>query len=295
MLCLVTNLIAHHFIHVKSFTKYLFYILCEKMKKSLVISCLLFLLVSCNKEQINSSNQILENLNSSSTQMRTSTLEKGLIAHYTFDGNYLDRSSSANHGMNNGTTFVKDRKGKLRRAITLNGNSSYVALTKPFFEGTLVTQLTYSVWFKVPVYPGPGNQFTISDKQGYWREVNLTLGSNGDMAFWWTFPNPQAYYGHYSNENIVPLNKWNHYAVTMNGQTINAYLNGKLISARHLSTNGQIDFSYLQLGNSTNTNLIGATSTVSPGLLYFFKGELDDFRIYNRPLSSSEITNLFNN
>lgn len=265
------------------------------MKKTIFIVCMLTFMISCNKEAVNSKQLILENTETSSIQNRTSSLGKGLVAHYSFDGNYLDKSSSANHGTNNGTTFIKDRKGKAKRAISLNGNSSYITLSKPFFEGGLVTQLTYSVWFKVPAYPGPGNQFTISDKQGFWREVNLTVGSTGDMAFWWTFPNPQAYYGHYSNENIVPLNKWNHYAVTMNGQTMNAYLNGKLISARSLTTNGQIDFSYLQLGNSTNTNLIGATSTVSPGLLYFFKGELDDFRIYNRPLSSSEVLNLYNN
>jgi hypothetical protein len=47
------------------------------------------------------------------------------------------------------------------------------------------------------------------------------------------------------------------------------------------------------MGNSTNTNLIGATSTVSPGLLYFFKGELDDFRIYNRSLTAAEVTSLY--
>jgi hypothetical protein len=79
----------------------------------------------------------------------------------------------------------------------------------------------------------------------------------------------------------------------MNGQNMVAYLNGKVISARNFSTNGQLDFSYLQMGNSTNTNLIGATSTVSPGLLYFFKGELDDFRIYNRSLTAAEVTSLY--
>jgi hypothetical protein len=263
------------------------------MKKA-SISILVFISIfSCKKETTFNSIQLEQEISGSSVQSRIPSIEKGLVAHFPFDGDFLDKSINANHGINFGTTAVKDRKGKARKAISFNGTANYISLGKPFFEGGLVSQLTYSVWFKIPSYPGTGNQYTISDKQGFWREVNLTVGTAGDMAFWWTFPNPQAYYGHYSNENIVPLNKWNHYVVTMNGQNMVAYLNGKVISARNLSTNGQLDFSYLQLGNSTNTNIIGATSTVSPGLLYFFRGELDDFRIYNRSLTAAEVSYLY--
>ena len=219
----------------------------------------------------------------------------GLVSFYSFAGNANDIIDNGNNGTAQGAILTNDRFGISNSAYNFNGTNSYIKLAKTFFDGAIVSKLSYSIWFKIDNYPETLKTFCLTDKNSYWRSVQMAIGSNGSIAFWWTYPNPQAYYGIYSGINSVPLNKWNNYTVVLNGNTLNAYLNGNLITiTTQNSNNGLIDFSFVKQGNSTSTNIIGAENPAS-GFQNFFKGQIDDFRIYNRALSQAEITFLSNN
>ena len=221
------------------------------------------------------------------------TIKDGLVAYYPFTGNANDSSGNRINGTVQGASLTTDRFGNLNSAYNFNGSSNYISLSNTFLNGAIVTQMSYSIWFKISNYPSSGNAYTLTDKNAYWRQVQMTIGSNGSINFWWTYPNPQAYYGTYSSANIVSLNKWNNYTVVLNGNILNAYLNGILITTFiQNSNNGSIDFSYLTQGNSTSTNLIGVQNSVSPGFQYYFNGSIDDFRVYNRTLTTNEIAYL---
>jgi len=74
----------------------------------------------------------------------------------------------------------------------------------------------------------------------------------------------------------LPINAWSHVALTFDGATLRLYINGTLNTATSVS--GATATSALPLR-------IGGNSIWGE----FFSGRIDDVRIYNRPLSSSEV------
>ena len=55
---------------------------------------------------------------------------------------------------------------------------------------------------------------------------------------------------------------------------------------------GYYDFGQNAAGNSNSLNLFGCRNAVNRGNYDYFKGKIDDFRIYNRILTLAEIQNL---
>jgi len=76
-----------------------------------------------------------------------------------------------------------------------------------------------------------------------------------------------------------PLNIWTHLAITQTGNTSRLYINGVLVA-----TNTAINIKPTNLG-STTLNYLGKSQFADP----MFNGSIDEFKIYNRALSDSEI------
>jgi hypothetical protein len=76
--------------------------------------------------------------------------------------------------------------------------------------------------------------------------------------------------------SVLPLNAWTHLAATYDGTTLRLYVNGAL--ATSTSVGGAIPV-------STGVLRIGGNSIWSE----WFKGLIDEVRVYNRALSQSEI------
>ena len=171
-------------------------------------------------------NDLVLKLNDINTSL---SLYIGLVSFYPFSGNANDIISLDNDGIVQGAELTTDRFGNTNSSYSFNGTNSYIKLAKTFFDGAIVSKISYSIWFKIENYPESGKNFVLSDKNSYWRQVQRAIGSNGSIAFWWTYPNPQAYYGIYSGINAVPLKQWNNYTAVLNGNTLTAYLNGNLI------------------------------------------------------------------
>jgi hypothetical protein len=76
--------------------------------------------------------------------------------------------------------------------------------------------------------------------------------------------------------SALPLNQWNHLAVVFNGSQVQYYLNGAPITTVSLPATITARGNPFQLGADNNTQ-------------QFFKGSLDEVRIYNRALTALEI------
>lgn len=213
----------------------------------------------------------------------------GLVAYYPFSGNAND-SIGNNHGTPVGTFLTSDRFGVSNKAYSFNGSSNYVSLSNTFFNGQIVSNLSYSVWVKIDFLPPTNRTYQISGKEGFWRTVSLGINDKGGVIFEWSYPNPQQYSGGVTPNSLLSPNIWYNIIVTMSGTTLKFYLNGTL--SYTTTSIGVIDYSYLSGGNSTSTNYIGAVHPVSPGITNFFNGIIDDFRIYDRPLTQEQITYL---
>jgi hypothetical protein len=81
-------------------------------------------------------------------------------------------------------------------------------------------------------------------------------------------------------EEVVALtDKWHHVVATKNGDEYNIYFNGNLDE----SSSGNANCSNLHLAEDIGDMFIGSKYT----------GKIDDILIYNRELSESEVTALF--
>jgi hypothetical protein len=85
---------------------------------------------------------------------------------------------------------------------------------------------------------------------------------------------------------------WNHLAVVFDGGLAKLYFNGNLVAESPVQAS-VLDYQFYAAGNSTASNYLGATHPVSPGITNFFRGKIDDFAVWHRPLSASEILSIY--
>lgn len=219
---------------------------------------------------------------------------KDAYSWWKLDGNVLDQMANSNQGSNVKAIATTDRFGNLNSAFLFNGIDSYLSLSKSFFNGNnMVSKMSYSMWISLNNYPAQGKASMLSGKEGYWRSIWLEIRPDGVVNFAGSQPSPQGYFNIATVSQTISLNKWHLINVTFDRGSLKLYVDGSLKSTTNTNYT-TLDYSYLQLGNSTSTNLIGASNPVSPGLTNFFSGKIDDFAIWNRVLTSDEIKLIYN-
>ncbi len=199
----------------------------------------------------------------------------GLLAWYPMNGNGNDVSGTNNNATNNGATFINDRNGVANAAASFNGTTAYMSVATPTFTFTSTGSFSYSFWINKQTQPTAGivlmTGSNVADNfitlfQGV---TNQQFGTNKQQQPWiW------ATCAH--NVNI-----WTHYVASYNNGAMNLYKNGVLQS-------------------SATFNYTGVTSANLP--LYIgqgfsggnFAGSIDDIGVWNRALTQSEVTILYN-
>jgi hypothetical protein len=216
-------------------------------------------------------------------QSRASTQKtapnNGLVGYWSFDegtGTLAgDASGNGNTGtLTNGPTWTT---GKLGKAINFDGVDDYVNISSPSLGNTY----TFSAWVRVSTYAGAPIQFPIfgeytgsGDTKNYLyidtvgRKLGLDqyLPSSG-MAISSTTINAGVWYFVVATQT-APNQR-------------NLYVNGVLEATAN----------EVYSGGAPTIWTIGKRADSSA---YYFNGQLDEVRIYNRALSGTEITNLYN-
>jgi hypothetical protein len=204
-----------------------------------------------------------------------SSFTQNIIADFPFNGNALDQSGNGNNGTPVGATLTKGRRGNENRAYYFDGESDYIDAGNDA-SLTLVDGYSISTWFKSTGV----NTFQTIVSKGYGEAGTfaLTLYDAGGYQFIRFFIEDEAVLG------SIPINnEWNHVVLNMQTGTDNVkvYLNGDL---------------YL---THTTNNSLNATSTYNLRIGnnqkdedYFFKGAIDDVKVFNKVLSFQEIQQL---
>lgn len=223
-------------------------------------------------------------------------LMDGLVASYLFDGNANDSSGHGYNGTNNGATATIDRFGNPNGALNFNGSSNYVDLASLVPVLTGQGQGSISMWFMhgPSTLEHPENPFDVLlSGPGTNGWLGLYLGNDGSnlqnesVAFF--YPGPVD--GGYLNGHSFYLDSnWHHVVIEM-GSDFNAlYIDGI-----------KMQTVYGWNGNETSGNSMweGLTRLAIGHNLYqpspyFFTGLIDDVRIYNRALDSTEVGQLYN-
>jgi hypothetical protein len=209
----------------------------------------------------------------------------GLVAYYQFSGNANDASGNGLHGVVNGATLTTDRFGVANRAYAFVPQQS---ITAPGGGGQNPMPITISLWYA----PEPSDTTASVVRNlfskyvwGSWNGYGLILGDQGPkidpIIPWYVRSTGNRVIGDYGVPPFQADNfgyrTWHHLVFTVDSTQGILYLNGKRMSSLPwlgppaASTNG-------------DAWLIGGN---------FYRGRIDDIRVYRRALSAVDVRALW--
>lgn len=202
----------------------------------------------------------------------TTPSPSGLVLALSFNAGSgttaADSSGANNSGTLNGPTWTNS--GKYGKALLFDGVNDIVHVADSA-SLDLTTAMTLEAW----VYP----TVTVSGwKAILQKEVDAYLLSAGSDA------NVPALGGTFNGvcctnvyaPAVLAINTWTHVAGTWDGTTERLYINGVQVASSAANGTLQVNANPVRIGGNTYGT-------------EFFKGRIDEVRIYNRALTASEI------
>lgn len=214
-----------------------------------------------------------------------------LVAYYPFDNEIAnDISSNKNDGkINGGVTSYNDRFGNPCGALYFNGKNAFIEVPNSKSLESIRDYLSVSVWFYI-------------DKTSYnkvMRDVSiLCKADNSDETE--SSPQYRVQVLQMAKQSVISLNTafvrndddfmnhsiafdtWNFLCVTYNGSEVRMYLNGELVWSNPFNETFYKNKSALFIAKDP------------PGGLEYFRGAMDDLKIYNGVLSAQQIREMYN-
>lgn len=242
-----------------------------------------------------------------------------LVAHFSFEGNIEDSKGGVTGGtMNNGGSFTAGRKGlAYTPTITdpvLNRTNTFISYTNPGPIATL-TSFTVALWINTAKHDGGAQGvFTLAKEDGsFWGNFFLMIEGNNS-------PENRMFMKLHMEKNNAPFiehwlepfgdyrpddmyNGWRHVAWTYDESTskVGFFINGQKRDLPPGADTRAADGAGTPLGalnfkNPTRfiiggmQNHTGAPFNTPEPWMLNFTGKMDEFRIYNKALSSQEIS-----
>jgi hypothetical protein len=218
-------------------------------------------------------------LSSNSTVTMTVVAQPDVLVYYPFDQSsgttVTDTSGNGKTGTITGTATWT--AGKVNNALALDGSTSYVSVPSGVVSG--LTNFTVAGWIKptslsnwMRVFDFGSSttnyMFLTPQSGGGWRFAITTAGNGSEQQL---------------NYSTAPsTGVWTHVAVTLSGNTGTLYVNGLQVAQ-----NTSMTLHPSSLGTTTQ-NYIGKSQFGDP----LFNGAVDEFKIYSRALSASEVSAL---
>ena len=215
--------------------------------------------------------------------MKLSSLQKGLVGHWTMSQDSLkgsllaDKTPYENDGTIYGATFTTDRKGKANSAMYFDGVDDYIDCGNEEILNSSAN-MTFSFWFKTDVL---GTRFILSKRlNALTKNQYCILIFQNRLSF--DFGNYTDY--RWQTDFIPTIDTWYHIVFTRSSSNRNLYIDGAYYGS--ISVAGEI------LSSNGNV-IIGATDDYRIDK-YNFNGSIDDVRIYNYALTSEQIKQIYN-
>ncbi len=230
--------------------------------------------------------------------LQAQSITNGLVGWWPFTGNAIDSVDMLNNGTVYGATLTKDRFGNDSSAYYFDGNGDYINC------GThaSIRSSTHSVNFWFRYTDTTQNSFVVNCHSGVssgeWGSNCHHTSANG----WQSSVSAGANNHDIGHKSLRRLSddQWHMYTATYDKKTniIAMYLDGCLSGYKNISgSSGGFNSNDSCTFRSGVPWVFGAssyyfTSSSSYGPKYY-KGYLDDVRIYNRPLTSLDVKGLF--
>jgi uncharacterized repeat protein (TIGR03803 family) len=203
--------------------------------------------------------------------------DTGLVAYYPFSGNSKDYSGNHLDATAHGSAFIPDQYGNPASAAELMNSDTLVVAGNALLD---ITQtITLCAWIKVSAFNNYGGFITYGSDDHEIYSVSTTSDNRVFFQTNW----PGTVYNVYTT--ALETDKWYYIAASFNKGLAKIYVNGVLNNTATLSISEFTlsDNRYLTMGMS------------QPGADEYFKGDVDEVRIYNRVLSDAEIVAIYSN
>jgi hypothetical protein len=225
----------------------------------------------------------------------SSSLKNGLVAYYPFDGNADDNSGNGNHGMiRGGVSLVPDRFGQTRNAYTFDGSSGCIEIAGQQFN--FARNMSISLWLQ-PFSSQTSWAPSLLNKSTWNRTYSpggwtLQQKDNHLNSYEFAFTSRTAQQSTATNRlfRTSPSLQWNHFVVIKQSASVKVFVNAVLNLTMSFFTKDIVSTGNLPLMIGCTNN--GYTIPAS-GLDGFYKGAVDDIFVFNRSLSTEEVTLLY--
>jgi len=237
----------------------------------------------CLEETLSGLTYSITNINRTVTQSQC--IYNGILGWWKFNGDATDSSGNGNNGNVVGATLTTGQNGTANGAYQLGETNMYISVGSgvgtPVTFATIGTGgFTYSIWINRTGSSSGANQWpsvmSANDSHVYYG-IRTGNFSDGIYFEYGTPPYPgTSSFFQGTNASTLPLNTWHHVVVTYDGSKLAFYFDKILTTS----------YSNIVL------NPIFGGLTFTRGSAGFV-GKIDDARIYNRSLSATEISTIF--
>ncbi|MEQ8239145.1 MAG: LamG-like jellyroll fold domain-containing protein [Cyclobacteriaceae bacterium] len=220
----------------------------------------------------------------------------GLRAYYTFDDGTVKDEMDNFAAVPIGVTSSEDSPVTGGKSMEFDGVDDFVQISgNPLFNSNrYIIHGSLTMWVKTSVdgtliaiplsYDDTENEFISGFKGGKIRHSLFNRDGRGGCC-------ADYIWGEFEIEisALILNNEWNHIVLSYDGSdsSVSLYLNGVLVSKEKYEMQGTLDAPLSRIGADYYS---GSNDYGLPN----FQGLLDNIRIYNRPLSSSEVKEIFN-
>ncbi len=212
----------------------------------------------------------------------------GLVLEYLFKGNSLDTSGMANDGTLGGTnipTYSIGRKGDANGAILFN-NGKVTSIANVPLSGT--NKISCSFWLY-----DTGNSIGILSISSHFLLNGFDiLKNNNDKMSLLGHPGGGTFFNWIETVSTQTRMQWHHIVINNDralsqANEVSIYINGGLVNVQTIT-----GYDYAIITNFSNyPAYIGNVRGLDGYALY---GKLSELRLYNRLLTTDEITQLYN-
>ncbi len=217
----------------------------------------------------------------------TSIANNGPIGYWEFEEGMGTATADSSENGNNGTLVNSPTwgAGVFGGALSFNGTSSYVNLNNTSITNSLKPALpvTVSAWIKPASATGVQTVFASDNFSSVYYGFDMKLVGGVLSCDYGSGTSAGSPYRRSKNgTTVLTAGVWYHVAVVIQGPTsMNLYVNGVDNGGTYNGSGGPMQY-------STASSKIGSEGT------NYFNGVIDDVRVYNRALGTTEIGLLAN-
>lgn len=205
--------------------------------------------------------------------------DRDLILHYSFDhteGRIIpDLSGCGNHGTNNGAAWVS--QGVLGSAMQFDGGQHIALGTFPQSGGA--PQLSFGGW----IYPVGRGYLGVIGKTDDHNET-FGIAVNPDLLqIAGNLKRDDGLMILYANDTLT-MNAWQHVMCVYDGRSFRLFKDGLLLGEKVASG----------LASVSANGVVATAGDFCLNRKWFFKGMIDELRVYRRALTETEVKQLAN-